>query len=92
LNIGPVGVSVSAENYIFRHYKEGIIDWLTCGTDVGHAILVVGYGQDDEGKQYFIVKNSWGTDWGEDGYAKIANSQFGHEAGICGIFTEGFYP
>ena len=89
--MGPVGVSVSADSYIFRNYKEGIIDWLTCGVDVGHAVLVVGYGQED-GKEFFIIKNSWGTDWGEEGFGRILNSQFGHDSGICGILTEGYYP
>lgn len=91
LNMGPVGISVDAESYIFRNYRSGIIDWLTCGVDTGHAVLAVGYGKEDD-KEYFIIKNSWGTQWGEEGFARILSSQFGHDKGICGIFSEGYYP
>lgn len=104
---GPVGVSVNADSYVFRFYGGGIVDWLTCGTKVGHAVLVVGYGVAGDsdsswlggdspewlkGKEYFIVKNSWGSDWGERGFARILISQLGHKAGICGILTEGYFP
>ena len=93
LNLGPVGVSINAESYIFRHYTEGVIDWLTCGNEVGHAVLVVGYDTDKEtGKEYFIIKNSWGTKWGENGFAKIWNDQSTFVNGICGILSEGYFP
>ena len=52
-----------------------------CGTDQDHAVLTVGWGHDD-GKEYWLVKNSWGEDWGDDGYIKIAIVD---GAGICGI-------
>lgn len=98
---------MNADNFVFRHYSSGILDWITCGPEVAHAVLVIGYGVEGEksdnlsiladtvpskGREYFIIKNSWGEDWGEKGYAKIMNSQWGHDTGICGIFTEGYQP
>ena len=75
LNKGPVGVSINAESFVFRHYTSGVIDWLTCGHNVGHAVLAVGYGFDSHAKkEFFIVKNSWGDKWGENGFARIWNS------------------
>ena len=59
----------------FRHYKNGIYRTDECGSgpmDVNHAVLAVGYGYDEEsGMHYYIVKNSWGTRWGDQGYFKI---------------------
>ena len=49
---------------------------------IDHAILAVGYGQEDN-KWYYIVKNSWGSSWGEDGYIRIEATEDG--AGICGV-------
>lgn len=74
---------------------------------MAHAVLVIGYGVEgnesdnlsilaptvpSKGREYFIIKNSWGENWGEKGYAKIMRSQWSHKAGICGIFTEGYQP
>ena len=53
-----------------------------CGTKVNHAVLAVGYGTEN-GQSYYIVKNSWKTSWGDNGYIKIANN--GDGDGICGI-------
>ena len=55
-----------------------------CGTNVDHAMLAVGYGTDD-GKDYYLVKNSWTTMWGDHGYIKIGRG--GDEKGICGILV-----
>jgi cathepsin L len=52
-----------------------------CGTDTDHAILAVGYGNEN-GQDYFLVKNSWGPAWGENGYVKIGVAP---GKGICGI-------
>ena len=107
---GPVGISINAKSFVFVHYKEGIIDWISCTpSDVGHAVLVVGYGVEDsasstdglsvladsvpsKGREYFIIKNSWGEDWGEKGFARVMNSQWGSKLGICGMFSEGYQP
>lgn len=64
----------------FYFYYEGIYDG-GCSSSVNHAMLAVGYGFED-GEGYVIVKNSWGTDWGEDGYLYIAITD---GVGVCGI-------
>jgi C1A family cysteine protease len=79
LNYRPVAVSIEGESDFFRHYRGGIIS-KGCGSNLDHAILAVGYGT-EKGKDYFIIKNSWGTSWGERGFARIAIDQ-------CGITQE----
>jgi hypothetical protein len=80
LNRSPISVCIKAEEGNFRFYESGVIRE-DCGNEVDHAVLAVGYGED-----YFIIKNSWGADWGDHGYAKIG---FGKDEsnGICGILT-----
>ena len=63
------------------HYSGGVITDESCGHDVNHAALVVGYGAEN-GLEYFLVKNSWGETWGDHGYVKIG-VQAGE--GVCGI-------
>jgi len=87
---GPVAVSVDASDDFFRNYEGGIIDWQTCGTRVGHTVLAIGYGIED-GHEYVIIKNSWGTDWGAMGFARISLSKEYGRLGICGILSEGGY-
>ena len=55
-----------------------------CGTNLDHGVLIVGYDEED-GQKYWIVKNSWGTTWGENGYVKILRSDSNNDVGICGI-------
>jgi len=61
-------------------YSSGILDDPECPTQIDHAVAMVGYGNED-GKDYWIVRNSWGAGWGDNGYIKIA-AQEGD--GICG--------
>jgi cathepsin L len=62
-------------------YKEGIFDSEECGTSLDHAVTAVGYGKEN-GMEYYIVRNSWGPSWGEDGYIKIKAVE---GDGICGV-------
>ncbi|CAE6180743.1 unnamed protein product [Arabidopsis arenosa] len=61
-----------------------------CGTDLDHALVIVGYGSEN-GQDYWIVRNSWGTTWGDAGYAKMARN-FEYPSGLCGIAMLASYP
>lgn len=62
-----------------------------CGTDLDHGVAIVGYGTTLDGTKYWIVKNSWGTDWGENGYIRMKRGISAKE-GLCGIAVEASYP
>ena len=89
LNKAPVSVAVEADSPVFQMYKSGILDSSACGDKLNHGVLAVGY-VDRYAEHYFIVKNSWGDDWGEDGYIRIWNDE--HGSGICGINLMNSYP
>lgn len=83
--LGPVGISVAAGNDIFRFYKSGVLNNAKCAEyGLDHAIAIVGFGTDPEGGDYWIVRNSWGTSWGEEGYIRLGRVE---GAGICGCQT-----
>jgi hypothetical protein len=67
-------------------YHSGILDTTACGTNLDHAVAAVGYGTEG-GKDYYIVRNSWGASWGDKGYIKIAAVD---GEGICGIQMQSF--
>lgn len=56
-----------------------------CGIDLDHDIVAVGYGTTAEGIDYWLVRNSWGADWGLSGFAMVAQSPTGGSPGVCGI-------
>lgn len=62
---GPVAVTIEADRSVFQNYSSGVV-CSGCGQSLDHAVLAVGYGSN-----YYIVKNSWGTRWGDKGYIKI---------------------
>jgi len=66
-------------------YTGGIITSSACGLVLDHAVTAVGYGTDEvTGLNYYLVRNSWGADWGENGYFRIKRGPYEGE-GICGI-------
>lgn len=82
---GPVSVAVEADSPIFQLYVSGVVDSELCGTLLNHGVLAVGFAKD-----YWVVKNSWGEDWGESGFIRIKMSDDG--PGICGINSAALYP
>ena len=87
---GPVSVLVTITQRAFYYYKEGVFIDNSCGHGEmlpNHAMLVVGYGREG-GKDYWLVKNSWGTSWGEKGYIKMARNR----NNMCGIASNIFIP
>ena len=87
---GPSNVAVAAGNLHFQTYTSGILSSTDCPTTIDHAILAVGWGTSDDGEVYYIVKNSWGAEWGLDGYIQILATEDGE--GICGINKYVMYP
>ena len=72
----------------FQSYASGVLDDPLCTSSrsPNHAVVVVGYGR-ERGKDYWLIKNSWGKDWGEEGYAKLLRGE-----NMCNIITEVTYP
>ena len=88
--ISPVSVAIEADTYVFQSYASGIIKSADCGTDLDHGVLLIGYGNDGV-NDYWILKNSWGTGWGEKGFFRIIRKST-NDAGICGLQHEPNYP
>ncbi|KAK3129444.1 hypothetical protein QOZ80_6BG0479660 [Eleusine coracana subsp. coracana] len=87
----PVAVSIEAGGPNFQHYKKGVYNG-PCGTKLNHGVTVVGYGQEEGGDKYWIVKNSWGEAWGDKGYIKMRKDVAGVPEGLCGIAIRPSYP
>jgi hypothetical protein len=87
---GPVSVAIDAASIGMQLYFGGIIKHF-CGTNLDHGVLVVGYGSEN-GTDYWLLKNSWGTGWGEKGYFRILRSGTENSAGVCGLQLQPSYP
>merc|ERR1712224_509583 len=81
----PVSIAIEADQRSFQGYKNGVLT-SGCGTSLDHAVLAVGYGS-QSGNDYWLVKNSWGTSWGENGLIKI-----GSATNQCGVLNQALYP
>jgi len=88
---GPVSIAIEADTKAFQLYTSGVLTGDACGTNLDHGVLIAGYGEED-GTEYWLVKNSWGPSWGDEGYIKIARSDSTNDAGVCGIAMQASYP
>jgi len=86
---GPVSVAIEADKMVFQLYNGGVLTG-DCGSDLDHGVLAVGFGSDGS-YDYWKVKNSWGSSWGEQGYVRIQRNS-GKYAGECGILESASYP
>jgi cathepsin L len=81
LNTQPLAVAIEADKMVFQTYHSGVLTSSKCGTNLDHAVLAVGYGTED-GEDYWLVKNSWNTTWGDQGYIKLGRNS---SDGVCGV-------
>ena len=89
IQTAPTSIAIEADKTVFQHYTSGVLNSEACGTNLDHGVLAVGYGSEN-GQDYYLVKNSWGTSWGDKGFIKIANN--GDGKGICGIQSQPVRP
>ncbi|XP_010244238.1 PREDICTED: cysteine proteinase RD21A-like [Nelumbo nucifera] len=86
----PVSVAIEAGGRAFQLYQSGIFTG-RCGTALDHGVITVGYGSEN-GVDYWIVRNSWGSSWGEEGYIRMERNLASTDNGKCGIAMEASYP
>jgi C1A family cysteine protease len=85
----PVSVGIDASSFAFQFYSQGVFAG-PCDTALNHGVTIVGYDTDGEDK-YWIVKNSWGANWGEEGYVRMKR-EIDDDSGLCGIAMLASYP
>merc|ERR1712159_944937 len=79
----PVSIAIEADQSAFQSYSGGVLS-SGCGTSLDHGVLAVGY---NTAQDYWLVKNSWGTSWGDAGYIKISSA-----SNVCGVLNQPVYP
>ncbi|KAI3440798.1 Pept_C1 domain-containing protein [Psidium guajava] len=86
----PVSEAIDAGGFQFQFFSKGVFTG-ACGTDLDHGVTAVGYGTSEDGTKYWLVKNSWGEEWGEEGYIRMQRDVSAKE-GLCGIAMKASYP
>ncbi|XP_044028786.1 cathepsin S-like isoform X2 [Siniperca chuatsi] len=86
-NVGPISVAIDASRPKFVFYRHGVYRDHTCTHKVNHGVLAVGYGT-ETGHDYWLVKNSWGVNYGDEGYIKMARNRQNQ----CGIALYACFP
>lgn len=86
----PVSIAIDGAGSVFQSYTSGVLSG-SCGSQLDHGVLAVGYGT-DAGTDYWLVKNSWGSSWGLDGYVKLIRGKRFAKSGECGLLAEPSYP
>jgi C1A family cysteine protease len=76
-----VSIAVEADQAAWQFYAGGVLDDTSCGTTLDHGVAIVGYGTDV--KDYWIVRNSWGTTWGEAGYIRLVRNK--NQCGLASV-------
>jgi len=84
----PISVAIAANAIMF--YSSGVFANTACGTSLNHGVTAVGYGT-DSGQNFYLVRNSWGSGWGEAGYIRMSRD-VQKDDGICGICMVASYP
>ena len=94
---GPVAVGINANK--LQAYGSGVIMLDDCKPlgrgieSINHAALVVGWGTTDDGVKYWEIKNSYGPQWGDEGFFRLERGRIGeHKFGTCGLLFESVYP
>ncbi|KAK6123590.1 hypothetical protein DH2020_042665 [Rehmannia glutinosa] len=86
----PVSALIDSSSREFKFYSHGLFKG-KCGKKLNHAVTIVGYGTSVNGTKYWLVKNSWGPNWGEKGNVRMQRD-IDDEAGLCGIAMGATYP
>jgi C1A family cysteine protease len=81
----PLAIAIEADQPGFQFYSGGVFDG-ECGTQLDHGVVLEGFGTDD-GKDYWLVRNSWGSSWGENGYIKLVRGK-----NQCGLANSASFP